>query len=66
MDMAGKVASGVCSVVGHSDVRAGCAFLEYAIRRIIAYRLLDNSRPMTLATSIYRIVHNQASKSCGV
>jgi len=28
MDMAGKVVSGVSFVVGHSNMRTGCAFLS--------------------------------------
>jgi len=42
MGMAEKVASGVCSVVGHSHVRTGCALLEYAIR-IITPRFIHDS-----------------------
>jgi len=41
--MAGKVASGVCSVVGHSNGRTGYALLEDAIARIIPHRFIHDS-----------------------
>jgi len=61
MDMEGKVGSGVCSVVGHSNQRTGYASPEYAIPRIIpldSFTTHDQS-----AWLLHFIVHNQAPKS---
>jgi len=59
MDTAGKVASGVSSVVEHSNVRTGCALPEYATPWIHSFWTLSR---LTTESSLQPTVHNQALK----